>query len=174
MAIIAGKIAVATEPPRANSRRRPSLSAKYPEKSFTKLDTPSLKPSMIPRARTGAPRVIRNEGRRTVTDSYPRSPKKLARPAPTTVRFSHPGHFIPVYRAGIHYKGRGFTENENVIGKCKNIWSMHNDNQYWNNASPAPARSLRGQVPCAGGFLRYPAPDPLVYREQGQILLTRT
>ena len=101
MATIAGKTAVATEPPSANSRRLPSLSAKYPEKSLTKLDAPSLRPSIIPRAKTGAPRRIRNEGRRTVTDSYPRSPKKLASPAPTTIRFSHPGHFITVYQEGI-------------------------------------------------------------------------
>jgi hypothetical protein len=108
MAMIAGKTAVATEPPSANSRRLPSLSAKYPENSLTKLDAPSLRPSMMPRAKTGALRMIRNEGRRTVTDSYPRSPKKLAIPAPKTVRFSHVGHFIPVYRQGIPDKGWGF------------------------------------------------------------------
>src|SRR5208283_156380 len=93
-AINAGKIAVAMDPARANSRRLPNLSAKYPENSFTKLDAPSLSPSITPRAYTGAPRMIKNEGRSTVTVSYPRSPKKLARPAPRTVLFNHGGHFI--------------------------------------------------------------------------------
>ena len=96
------------------------------------------------------PENDQKRGRRTVTDSYPRSPKKLASPAPTTVRFSHPGHFIPVYRAGIHCKGRGFTGNEHVIGKCKNIWLMHNDNQYWNNASPAPIPHIPVSNPSPG------------------------
>ena len=150
MAMIAGKTAVATEPPRANSRRRPSLSAKYPEKSFTKLDAPSLKTFDDTEGKARRPENDQKRGRRTVTDSYPRSPKKLASPAPTTVRFSHPGHFIPVYRAGIHCKGRGFTGNEHVIGKCKNIWLMHNDNQYWNNASPAPIPHIPVSNPSPG------------------------
>jgi hypothetical protein len=63
---------------------------------------------MIPRAKTGAPRTIRNEGRRTVTDSYPRSPKKLAIPAPKTVLFSHAGHFIPLNQVGNQINAEGF------------------------------------------------------------------